>query len=80
MSVTVLSEPDRWIRKNLTGQASLYSKIIAVQAHDFSEVVEWARVYAQQDHMKSKGEDVTRFNIQKVGAAFGVHFYWEVEN
>lgn len=79
MSVTVLSEPERWLKKPLTAKANLYSKIFAVQAPSESEVMEWARVYAQLDHMRSRGEDVTRFRIQRIGAAFGVHFFWEEE-
>jgi hypothetical protein len=78
MPVTILSHPDRWVRKSLTGNADLFSKIFSVQAPSESEVLEWARVFAMTDQMRSQGDDVTRFQIQKIGAVFGVHFYWEV--
>lgn len=78
MSVIILSHPDRWMKKPLTANADLFSKIFAVQAPSEAEVLEWARVFATTDGMRSQGNDVTRFRIQKVGAAFGVHFYWEI--
>jgi hypothetical protein len=76
MSVTIVSEPDRWIKKPLT-KVNMFSKIFSVQALSEAEVAEWARTHALKDSMTSQGKDPTTFTIQKVGALYAVHFYWE---
>lgn len=81
MSVTIISEPEKWLHKTIGNCYHEYNKIFTVQGTSADEIAEWAAKYSQLPHMKSRGNcGDTAWTIQPVGALFAVRFTYLVDS